>query len=79
MYLAAGAYRVDSWPSLDAWGAILESTEFSWVPHETYGFVPQIAFRNAGLKELEMGLAVLGEPFSFATMDSIKNTRYERD
>lgn len=79
MCLAAGAYRVGSWPSLDTWGPILESTEFSWVPHETYGFVPQIAFRNAGLKELEMGLAVLGEPFSFATMNSIKNTRYEHD
>lgn len=79
MYLAAGAYRVDSWPSLDEWGEILESTEFSWVPHETYGFVPQIAFRNAGLKDLEVGFAVLGEPFSFATMNSITSTRYERN
>ena len=79
MYVIAGDYKATSWPSLDEWGTILDSTEFSWVPHEQYGFVPQIAFRNNCLKDLRVGLAVLGDPFSFASMNSVRSTRSERD
>lgn len=79
VYLLLGRYKATTWPPLHEWQTSLETTDFTWVPHEQYGFVPQMSFKNAGLKDLEMRFTVLGEPFSFATMDSLKSTKIERD
>lgn len=79
VYLVAGTYKTTSWPALHEWGIVIEITDFTWVPHKQYKFVPQINFKNEGLEDLEIGIAVLGEPFSFATMHSIQTTKFERD
>ncbi len=79
VYLIAGNYKTMSWPALHKWGTAIETTDFTWVPHKEYGFVPQMKFKNEGLKDLQIGVAVLGEPFSFATMHSIQTTKFERD
>ncbi|GEM_PF-4479964 len=79
VYLVGGNYKTTSWPALHEWGTAIEITDVTWVPHKQYGFVPEMNFKNEGLKDLEIGIAVLGEPFSFATMHSIQATRFERD
>lgn len=81
MYLILGSYNTSHLPSLGQWGAIVETTEFDWVSHEKYGFVPQISIKNKndGMDNLSLGVAVLKDPLSFATMDSIQNTPIERD
>jgi hypothetical protein len=79
VYLIAGDYKTQTWPALHQWGPAIEVTEFAWVLHKQYGFVPQINVRNKELTDLQIGIAMLGEPFSFATMHSIKPTRTERD
>lgn len=78
-YLIWGTYTAASWAPLHEWGEALEFSEFSWVPHEQYGHVPQISFKNEGLKDLELVLAQLAHPLAFATMGSIKPVRAERD
>ena len=79
VYLVVGTYKTPRWPALHKWRTAIELTDFSWVSHKQYGFVPQISFKNKGLKDLRIGVAVLSEPFSFATMHSIQPTRFERD
>lgn len=79
VYLVVGNYKTTSWPALHEWGTTIEITDLAWVPHKQYGFVPQMNFKNEGLKDLHIGIAVMGEPFSFATMHSIQTTRFERD
>lgn len=79
LYLVGGNYKTASWPTLHEWGPVIEISDITWVPHKEFRFVPQMNFKNEGLKDLEIGIAVLGDPFSFATMDSIQKTRFERD
>lgn len=79
MYIIAGTYTATSFPPLDQWRSVVETTEFAWVPHEQFGFVPQMVFNNEGLKDLHLGVAALSQPLSFATMDSIRHVRIERD
>ena len=79
VYLVAGNYTTTYWQALHEWGTAIEITDFTWVPHKRYKFVPQMNFKNEGLKDLKIGIAVLGEPFSFATIRSIQTTKYECD
>lgn len=79
VYLLLGHYEASSWPKLHEWGESIEIADFTWVRHEQYGFVPQISIKSKGLKYLKISVAALGEPFSFATMKSIKPTRFEQD
>jgi hypothetical protein len=78
-YLFWGTYKALSWPALHEWGPVIEVADFAWVPHKQYGFVPQVDFKNDGLQDLQMGFATLGEPLSFASMNSIRAVRSERD
>lgn len=78
-YIIAGAYTATFLPPLDQWRSVVETTEFAWVPHEHYGFVPQMVFKYDGLKNLHVGVGVLKHPLSFATMDSIGEVRIERE
>ena len=78
-YVIWGAYTGASWGPLHEWGQALEFSEFSWVAHEQYGHVPQISFKNEGIKNLQLGVAQLRDPLAFATMDSITPVRTERD
>ncbi|MCC4610399.1 hypothetical protein [Xanthomonas campestris] len=78
-YLILGKYTATKLSPLDRWKTIVETTEFEWVAHEQYGFVPQMSFRNNGLDNLHLGVAVLKNPLSFATMDSVQKVRFERD
>lgn len=79
MYLIAGTYKATALSPLDQWRSIVETTEFSWVPHERYGFVPQVVIMNDGLKDLHLGVGALSQPLSFATMDSVREVQIERD
>lgn len=79
MYVLAGTYTAATWPVIEGWGLVVEIKEFAWVPHDKYGFVPELSFKNNGLTDLQMGVAALTEPLSFATMQSIRPTPLERD
>lgn len=79
IYLLLGTYRAATWPTIEDWDPLIEIEEFAWVPHDQYQFVPQLSFKNSGLEDLHMGVAVLTEPLSFATMKSLRQTRHERD
>lgn len=79
VYLLHGHYKTTSWPMLNEWEPAIEVTDFTWVPHEQHGFVPQVSLKCERQQDLEIRVAELGEPFSYATMDSIKSTRFEQD
>lgn len=78
-YLLFGRHKSTSLTPLHKWQGSLTVNNFDWVLHEQYGLVPQLDFKNDGLKELEMSVGQLGEPYSYATMDSLQPTRIERD
>lgn len=78
-YILCGSYKERNLPKLDEWGYVIELEEFTWVPHAEYGFVPQLRFRNSELLDFSMGVGVLAEPLSFATISSISKVRYEHD
>lgn len=79
VYLLAGVYTAATWPAMDDWGLVVAIEEFTWVPHDQYGFVPQLSFKNSGLKNLQLGVLAITEPLSFATMKSVRQTRCESD
>jgi hypothetical protein len=68
-----GRYTVREWPKLTDWKQVVEtkSPMFTWVPHPQYGLVPELTFRNYGLKDLEGGVGRLNQPLSAATMNDI--------
>jgi len=77
IYLLIGNYKATSWPELHKWETAIEIEDVTWVPHEQGGSIPQMSIKNEGLEDLEIGIAFLDDPFSLATMDSIKSSRYE--
>lgn len=78
-YILCGSYKEEHLPELDEWGYVIELEDFTWVPHAEYGFVPQLRFRNSELLDFYMGIGVLAEPLSFATINSISKVRHEHD
>jgi len=79
IYLICGTYKEPTWPNLHQWGMVLEMKDFTWVPHEQIGFVPQLQFKNNGLKDAEGFVAVLDAPFSTATNESLSFPNVEHD
>jgi hypothetical protein len=78
-YIFCGSYKESLLSELGEWGYVIQLEDFTWVPHAEYGFVPQLQFRNSELLDFYMGIGVLAEPLSFATVNSISPVRYEHD
>jgi hypothetical protein len=78
-YLLCGTYKDPKWPELHEWHTLLELEDFVWVPHAQFGWVPELKFRNNGLKDVEGFVAKLTTPFSTATTESLDFPRTERD
>lgn len=78
-YVLVGSYTVSSWPELTQWTEVMETSSFRWVPHATYGHVPEMNIHNIGLKDLQIWFGKPVNPISFATLKDIKATRVEID
>jgi hypothetical protein len=80
-FVMLGKYSVRKWPALTDWRQIVEtkSPMFEWVPHDQYGLVPELSFRNDGVKDLRVGVGRLEQPLSSATMTDIGRMQTERD
>ena len=78
-YVLSGIYAAATWPILENWGPLILTGQFSWVQHERFGFVPQLALISNGLSDLQMAVMKLAEPLSFATIDSLRHVNIERD
>lgn len=78
-FVLAGSYTVSSWPELTQWTEVVETSSFQWVPHTTYGHVPEINIHNSGLDDLKIGFGKLANPISFATLKDLQATRVEMD
>ncbi|MET4384451.1 hypothetical protein ABIB73_000186 [Bradyrhizobium sp. F1.4.3] len=80
-FVMLGKYSARTWPPLTDWRQIVEtkSPMFEWVPHENYGLVPELSFRNDGVKDLRVGVGRLNQPLSTATMTDIGRVQTERD
>lgn len=74
-----GRYSTASWSGLHEWTEIIKTSAFRWVPHATYGLVPEIAINNHGLKDLGIGFCRLVAPMSVATMRDLREARVEMD
>lgn len=79
VYLICGDYKTTSWPALNEWGPVIETTDFTWVAHSEHQYVPQISLNSGVINELRLGIGVLEDPLAFATMSSIRNAAVERD
>jgi hypothetical protein len=78
-FVLIGTYTATSWSALRDWAEIVETSSFRWVPHTTHGLVPEMAFRNQGLKGLRVGFGRVVEPMSVATMNDLRNAPIEMD
>jgi hypothetical protein len=78
-FVLLGRYSAPEWPSLADWKMIVETKAFAWVPHALHDLVPELNFRNDGVKDLEVGFGRLDEPLSIATMADISRVTMERD
>jgi hypothetical protein len=78
-YVLAGSYTASSWSELSEWAEVVQTPAFRWVPHPTYGLVPELSFHNPGLKDLEIGVGQVVGPMLFATMRDIRPARVEID
>jgi hypothetical protein len=80
-FIMLGRYTVSAWPKLTQWEQVVEtkSPMYSWVPHPQHGLVPELTFRNNGLKDLQGGVGRLKQPLSTATMSDIDRVAMERD
>jgi hypothetical protein len=78
-FIIEGRYTEPSWPALEDWTRILNTSSFKWVRHPDHNLVPEMSFQFKGLKELGIVPGRLRKPFSVATMDDIEAQNYEHD
>jgi hypothetical protein len=80
-FVMLGRYSTRTWPPLTNWQPIVEtkSPMFEWVPHDRYELVPELSFRNDGVKDLRVGVGRLSQPLSNAAMTDIGRVHTERD
>jgi hypothetical protein len=74
-----GRYRAAEWASLADWRQVVDTSDFRWVQHATYGWLPEMTFNVRSVQDLQVSVGKLTKPRLVALMADVVPTPIERE